>query len=122
MNSTQETIRITIRSRKVPARIAELDLTYQTTNGPGVKVRRRVVVYEYVLDGEQRKVLEEARELAERSRARLLVADLGRESIVRRLVANLLDRFSVSWSLAAPPRCDTSSGKCSSPADYHLGS
>ncbi len=122
MNSTQETIRITIRSRRVPARITELDLPSQTPNGSSVSIRKRVVLYDYVLDAEQKKVLEEARELAERSRARLLVADLGRESIVRRLVTSLLDRFSVSWIIAAPPRCDTSSGKRASAVDYHLGS
>ena len=96
MTTQRETISITIRSKRVPARSVLLTLPRFTQFGSSIACRR-VVVYDYVLDGKDEKVLRGATALAKRTGARLTVSDLTREGWVGALLRRLTDRISVSW-------------------------
>jgi hypothetical protein len=98
MNSERDAIRVTIRSRRVPVGIGILSIPYSTPIGL-IITTKRVVLYDYLLDGEHEEVLREARELAARTGSRLVVSDLSREGLARRLLRRLADRISVHGAL-----------------------
>jgi hypothetical protein len=111
MNSERDTFSITIRSRRVPVGTEILRIPYSTPMGLHI-VTKRVVFYDYVLDGDHQKILREARGVAERTGARLIVSDLSREGIATRLLRRLTDALSVSWDDDARGLDRSSSSRC----------
>jgi hypothetical protein len=99
MKANRETISITVRNIKVPVRTAMLELRYFTPVGPHTGMKC-VVLYDHLLDREQERVLSEAKELVGRVGARLIVIDLAREGVVRRLMRRLAYWLSGTWSVA----------------------
>ena len=97
MNSERDTFSVTVRSRRVPVGTEMLSVPYSTPIGLRI-MTKRVVFYDYILDDEHQEILREARGLAKRMGAQLVVSDLSREGIARRLLRRLADRASVSWN------------------------
>ena len=56
-------------------------------------IKKRSVVYDYVLDEGERRILEEVRQVAENSGLPLEVVDLGRAGPFSRIVSRLLKRL-----------------------------
>ena len=98
MNPERDTISITVRSRRVPVGIETLSIPHSTPIGLSITTKR-VIFYGYFLDGEHEEVLREARGLAERTGSRLLVSDLSRGGLARRLLRRLADTISFHRAL-----------------------
>ena len=85
-------IRVVVESKKVPSRIVQVK--YSSHAGSlgllPVSVTRSVIIYDYELDEEQSKVLDEARKLSDSSGACLKIVDLARVSGIRRVVRRII--------------------------------
>ncbi len=98
----RNSIQLMVRSQMIPVRIENLIIPMPNAIDATIKMRKSVVIYDYVLDREQRHVLEETRELAQRHGVRLEVIDLGREALARRIlrrVSAFIHRASPVWQL-----------------------
>ena len=86
-------IRIVVESKKVPSRIAQVKVSSHSGSLGllPISVTKSVVIYDYELDEEQSKVLDEARGLADASGACLEIVDLARVSGIRRAVRRILN-------------------------------
>ena len=100
--ATEGKLRIVLRSKKI-ARIETMpggglsSSSLTSWNGPlFVSEKRRVVVYDYVLDEETTEVLKRARELAENNCLLLEVTDLSRQNPIERALKSGLDGFAGS--------------------------
>lgn len=89
-----DTMRITVRSKKVLVRIEESSEPMVTWGGVvHLANEQEERIYDYVLDEKQRRALTEARDLASRTGMRLEVIDLSRQSALRRALGSSLDRL-----------------------------
>ena len=95
-------VRLIVRSRRVPVAVTEIELPYTTSYGVA-KTKKRLIVYDYVLDEGERRILEEVRQVAENSGLPLEVVDLGRAGPFSRIVSRLLKRLGEGPGLL-PPR------------------
>jgi hypothetical protein len=88
-------IRVVVRSRRVPVALTEFGLpSYATHYGLAYSVKKRSIAYEYVLDEEETRIVEEVRQAAERSGLAVEVVDLGRAGPLSRLFRRLLERLA----------------------------
>ncbi len=82
----RNSIQLVVRSQKTPLRIENMTVPMPNAVDASMKGTKRVVIYDYVLDKEQRHVLEETRRIAERHGLQLHVIDLARETLARRIL------------------------------------
>jgi len=73
-------LQVTVRSRKVLSRVDLVEDSFMTWDGQVRVNRRRIRVYEYVLDGDQARAVSEAREVARKTGMLLEVTDLARQN------------------------------------------
>jgi hypothetical protein len=87
-------MRLTVKSRKVLVRIEEYSQPLVSMSGViRLGDRRKVRVYDYVLDERQARAVAEARELAQRSGVALEVTDLSRKGALWRALSSGRDRM-----------------------------
>lgn len=98
MSPRRAPLRLIVKSRRVPVALTEFEFPHATSYGVVSTIKKRSIVYDYVLDEGERRILEEVRQAAENSGLPLEVVDLGRAGpfsrIVRRLVERLAGRLS----------------------------
>lgn len=85
----RNSIQLVVRSQKTPVRIEKLIIPMPNGVDATMKRTKSVVIYDYVLDRGQRRVLEETRDLARRHGLRLDVIDLARETLARRILRRM---------------------------------
>lgn len=85
----RNSIQLVVRSQKTPVRVEKLTIPMPNGVDATMKGTKSVVIYDYVLDRGQRRVLEETRELARRHGLRLDVIDLARETLARRILRRM---------------------------------
>ncbi len=91
-------IRVVVRSRRIPVALTEFELpSYTTLYGFAHQARRKTIAYEYVLEEEEKRILEEVRDVAQRSGVGLEVIDLGRAGVLSRIFRRLF-----RWSTVRP--------------------
>ncbi len=79
-------LEVVVRSKKTLSRVDSYEVSTMGVDGLRRVSRRSVNVFDYVLDEQQSRALEEARDLAARSGFALEVVDLTRRSPLLRLV------------------------------------
>lgn len=89
---SEDGVRLLVRSRRVPTRIARYAVPVSIRGGLVFSEPREAVVYDYVLEEEQRELLDHARHLAESLGVRLEVIDTSRENFVARAFRSLLGK------------------------------
>jgi len=88
--SSDGKIRVVVRSRKVPSRTVEISEPVYSTSGIPMWTRRnRLIVYDYVLDEEHNKAIQEGRRLACSLGLDLEVVDATRRGILGRVRSSL---------------------------------
>ncbi len=88
--SAEGKVRVLVKSRKVPARITEFSVPEFAPSGVLMGSRRnRAVLYDYVLDSDQKKVIEEGRRLSCSLGLELEVIDRSRMGVLGRMAAAL---------------------------------
>ena len=95
-------IRLVVTSRRVPVAVTEFELPYMTPYGIASKTKKRSIVYDYVLDEGERRIVEEVRWSAGKSGVSLEVVDLGKAGPLRRVFRSLLDRLTSRTRLLQP--------------------
>ncbi len=110
---SSHSLRITIRSRKVPTRVVNFPLRHLAANGQCFTESRDLLVYDYVLDELQERALKEAANLASRLDLRLEVLDLTRDGPTKRIVRSIA--YS-SWNTARSLWSRKQGGKSASPS------
>jgi len=95
-----------VKSRKIPVAVTEIELPYITLHGITSRVRRRSVVYDYVLSEDEKKVLQEVRKSLGNSRVPIEVFDIGKAGLLarlfRRILESLLERPSLTLQKVLP--------------------
>jgi len=86
-------VRLVVSSRRVPVALTEIEFSHTTAYGVVSRVKKRSIVYDYVLDEGERRILEEVRQAAENSGLPLEVLDIGRAGRFSRIVSRLLGRL-----------------------------
>ncbi len=86
-------VRLVVRSRRVPVALTEIEFSHTTAYGVVSRVKKRSIVYDYVLDEGERRILEEVLQAAENSGLPLEVVDIGRAGPFSRIVSRLLERL-----------------------------
>ena len=83
-------VRVVVRSRRVPARLFELNQTMYSVSGIrlGTRTNRRVL-YSYILDEDQKRTIDEARKLAQSLCLDLEVVDSGKRGIFARILSSV---------------------------------
>jgi len=100
MGTTNGKLRLVLSSKRVLARVEEFQSSGVSSsslmafNGQLLSSRRRVPVYEYVLDEEQSRALRAAREIASQSGLVLEETDLSRQSPLKRLLRVGMSRMT----------------------------
>ena len=84
--TTNGKLELVVRSRKVLSRVDSYDVSVRGLDGLQHVSRRSLNVFDYVLDEQQSRALEEARDLAARSGLTLEVVDLTRQGAFLRLM------------------------------------
>ncbi|HUH99825.1 MAG TPA: hypothetical protein VLY65_02170 [Nitrososphaerales archaeon] len=84
MKNTNAKLQLVLRSRKLLVRVDDVKDSFMTWDGRMRTQRRRIKVYDYVLDDGQERALREAKELAGKSGLDLVVVDVTRQSALRR--------------------------------------
>jgi hypothetical protein len=113
-------LRLVLRSKKVLSRVADYDSNSVVSNsllawnGQVSGTRRRVMVYEYVLDERQARALREARELSEKTGLILEVTDLSRQNALKRLLTSGLSAMSGQLRPRLDSRSSFASENCDS--------
>ncbi len=87
-------VRLVVRSRRVPVALTEVEFSHTSSYGVAYNTKKRLIVYDYVLDEGERRILEEVRRAAENSGLSLEVVDLGRAGPFRRIASRLLERLA----------------------------
>ncbi len=89
-------IRVVVRSRRIPVALTEFELpSYATLYGFAHQAKRKSIAYEYVLEEEEKRILEEVRDVAQRSGVGLEVIDLGRAGLLSRIFRRLFHLSTV---------------------------
>jgi hypothetical protein len=102
--SSDGKVRVLVKSRKVPARTVDLSETLYTPSGiPIGKRTNRLLLYDYVLDEDHRRTIQEAHELARRLCLDLEVVDSARQGVFRRLLSTLGHRGSSNPIIEVSP-------------------
>lgn len=89
---TNGKLKLVVSSKKVLARVEEFQTGGVSTsslmawNGQLLSSRRRIAIYDYVLDEEQMKALTTAKEIAGKSGLVLEVIDLSRQNPLKRML------------------------------------
>ena len=87
--SSDGKVRVLVKSRKVPAGMVQLQqTTYMLSGIPTTRTDRRVL-YDYVLDDDHQKAIEEARKLARALSLDLEIVDSARRGFFGRLLGSL---------------------------------
>ena len=94
MSSGRGPVRLIVKSRRVPVAITEIEFPHTTSYGFVSKVKKKSIVYDYVLDEGERRTLGEVRQAAENSGLPLEVVDLGRAGAFSRIVRRILERLA----------------------------
>ena len=83
-------VRVVVRSRRVPARLFEQSQTMYSPSGipMGTSTNRRVL-YDYVLDDDQQRTIDEATKLAQSLCLELEVVDSAKRGIFGRMLSTL---------------------------------
>jgi len=84
---TNGSLKLVLSSKKVLARVDLVEDSLLAWDGTTRVRRRRVKVYDYILNEKQASALTEARELATRKGLVLEVTDLSRQSALRRILS-----------------------------------
>jgi len=88
--STSGKVRVVVRSRRVPARTVDLSETMYTPYGlPMGKRTSRLLLFDYVLDEDHQRTIQEANELARRLCLDLEIVDSARQGVLGRLLSTL---------------------------------
>jgi hypothetical protein len=102
--SSDGKVRVVVKSRKVPARTVDLSETLYTPSGiPMGKRTNRLVLYDYVLDEDHQRTIQEAHKLARRLCLDLEVIDSARQGVFRRMLSAMGRRGSSSPNIEVSP-------------------
>jgi hypothetical protein len=101
-------VRVVVRSRRVPARLVELRETAYSQWGIPIGTRTdRRVVYDYVLDEDHQRTIEEARKFARSLCLDLEIVDSGRLGFFGRLLLSLGRRGAGNPTVVVSPALKT---------------
>ena len=110
--SQEGKVRVLVRSRKVPVRTIDLNQTIYTPSGmPMGTTMSRALLYDYVLDEDHLRTIQEARKLASNLCLDLEVIDSARQGIFGRLMASLTGRGTGNPAIEVSPRSSTASSE-----------
>src|SRR5574340_416743 len=84
LSSNQARLRVFVKSQRVPVGVAEFSTTAPVGQWGISQSPARAVLYGWTLDGEQARLVEEARQLSSSTGVDLEVVDLGRMNALRR--------------------------------------
>jgi len=97
-------VRVVVRSRRAPARLFEQSQTMYTPSGiPMGRMSNRSVLYDYVLDEDHLRTIEEARKLARSLCLDLEVVDSGKQGLFGRLLSSFGRRGANPPSVVVSP-------------------
>ncbi len=97
-------IKVVVRSRRVPTRIIDLGETLYTPSGIPMGTRvRHSLLYDYVLDRDHQRTIEEARKLANSLCLDLEVVDSARLGFFGRLLSSFSLRGAGNLTVVASP-------------------
>jgi hypothetical protein len=106
--SSEGKVRVVVRSRKVPTGFVELHEALYTPSGVRVgRMTTRRLLFDYVLDEDHQRTIQEAHKLARRLCLDLEVVDSSRIGFFGRLVLSLGRRGSASPSIEVSPQNST---------------
>jgi len=111
-------VRLVVSSRRVPVALTEIEFSHTTAYGVVSRVKKRSIVYDYVLDEGERRILEEVRQAAENSGLPLEVVDIGRAGPFSRIISRLLERLPGAGLL--PSRGQIRATSIRQPPEYQL--
>lgn len=83
---SDQKLQLVVKSRKVIARVESFDDSFMTWDGQVRSRRRRVKVYDYILDERQTRMLEEAARMADREGLPFEVTDVSRRGVLHRIL------------------------------------
>ncbi len=118
----RNSIQLVVRSQKTPLRIENMTVPMPNAVDPRMKGTKRVVIYDYVLDREQRHVLEETRHIAEMHGLQLHVIDLARETLAGRILRKIsafIHSATPAWQLGLSGMAECSLGQHDGPTAAH---
>lgn len=88
MSVSQAKLRLFVKSQKVPVGFTEFSRVVPAGPWAPLKSPVRAVLYDRVLDGEQTKLVAEARQFSSRAGLELEVVDLGKMSWLRQILVS----------------------------------
>ena len=89
---SDQKLQLVFKSRKVVARVESFDDSFMTWDGQVRSRRRRVKVYDYILDERQTRMLEEAARMANSEGLPLEETDVSRRGMLHRILWSVLSR------------------------------
>jgi hypothetical protein len=112
--SSDGKVRVLVRSRKVPSGLVQLRQTTYSLHGiPATRTDQRVL-YDYVLDEDHQRAIEEARKLAGSLCLDLEVIDSGKQGFFGRILSSLGRRGSGNPTIEVAPTAMTMTSDTSS--------
>jgi hypothetical protein len=100
-------VRVVVRSRRVPAGTVQVQQKMYSPYGISVTTTSRQVLYDYVLDEDHQRAIEEARRLAGNLCLDLEVVDSGRQGFLGRLASSLGRRATGNPTVVVSPTIST---------------
>ncbi len=102
--SAEGKVRVVVKSRRVPSGITEFSVPEFASSGVLMGTRRsRAVLYDYVLDGDQKKAIDEGHRLSRSLGLELEVVDRSRMGVLGRMMAAFLGNGSGGPTLIIAP-------------------
>ncbi len=87
--SPEGKVRVVVRSRRVPTRIVDLSVPEFAPSGVRMGSKtHRVVLYDYILDGDQKKAVDEGRRLSCDLGLELEVVDRSQMGLLKRMLSS----------------------------------
>ena len=98
-------VRVMVKSRRVPVGAVDISIPVFSASGLPLGAKRdRVILYDYVLDGEHERAVQEAQKISSRLGVELEVIDSGKRGFLKTLLSSLrLGRFRRPTIVVSPP-------------------
>jgi hypothetical protein len=111
-------VQVVVRSRRVPTGTVDVREPVYSGSASGILVctrSNRIVLYDYVLDEDHKRAIEEGRRLSRRLGLELVVVDVSKQGVLRRMLTSLDFGASRGPTLVVAPVCSESETPCSIP-------
>jgi hypothetical protein len=113
-------VQVVVRSRRVPTGTVDVRQPVYSGSASGILTctrSNRIVLYDYVLDEDHKRAIEEGRRISRRLGLELVVVDVSKHGVLRRMLSSLALGASRGPTLVVAPVCSESE----TPLSHTLG-